>query len=700
MIPSYFAGKRPRIFMTLLASAAVATTGCSNMTSTASSGGVTAAIKVGGKIHGGNQPVAGATVNLYFASQATFAAGASLVATTLSASDGSGSFSFTESTGTANDGTSATFSCPTNGNNPYVFVVAKGGTTVNTPGASPNPDAEFIAPMGKCADVSASTSIYMSEVVTVATMAAIHQYMNPTASASPIESTVGSDGIFISDGALARSFDSVFIMASSTTGLGNASVTRLGDRSGAAGVTVTITPELAKINQLANIISTCINQTTGGSAACTSIYASAAPPADAGTTSVSNAQYSTATDLLTALYYIFTNPTNGGTANLTTLYNLSAASGAPYQPTLTTPPTDWSIGLKYVASGTCTNSSSVFISNPTSLAIDQSGNLLIGNASNNSTGSIAQLAASGTPAACFPVTVGGSVSGGTTPLSTSGTVSDIAANIWVGSSSTNEIIRWTPPSPTASAASLDIPTVSPVVSITTDGLGDVFFSTQSNDLYEIVNGSSITTPTVPVKINTISIGAANHIMIDSANRIWASSGAGSISATAGSPDPTNTFLTNFTTTQYTTAASYGIASTSAAGSGVYTSSLGDNSITYLSGSGTTFAAAGGFPVTGGGISAPYDIALDGAQNVWTANGGGGIAAFSKFGAALTPATGFQKDASYLGGQNALVIDSSGNIWLGLTNSNTITEIVGAAVPVYQPYATGLQPVTNRFQTLP
>ena len=702
MNSSYFVGKRPRLFMTLLASAAVATTGCSNMTSSVSSpGGVTAATKVGGKVHGGNQPVAGATVNLYFASQATFAAGAQHVATTTTASDGSGGFSFTKTTGAANDGSSPSFSCPTTNNaNPYVFVVAKGGTTVNTPGAAANTDAEFIAPMGRCADIDASTNIYMSEVVTVATMAAIHQYMNPTATANPIESTIGSDGIFVSDLGLSHSFDSVSLMASLSTGLGNASVTQTGDRAGAAGVTMTVTPELAKINQLANIISACINQTAGGSPTCASIYASATPPADAGTTSVNNATYSQATDLLTALYYIFTNPTNGGTANLTTLYNLSAASGAPYQPTLTAPPTDWSIGIKYVASGTCTNSTSTFVSNPTSLSIDINGNLLIGNASNSNAGNVAQLAFNGTPAACFPVTAGGALTGGTTPVATSGTVIDIANNVWVGSRSTNEIIRYTEPSGATGASSLDIPTASPIVAITTDGFGDVFFSTVSGNLYEIINGSSLTVATVPVQINTAPIGTANRIMIDSANRIWASAGSNFITATAGSPDLTNSFLTNFTTTPYTTANSFGIASTSTNGSGVYTSSITDNSITYLVGSGTAFAAAGGFPATGGGISSPVDIALDGAQNVWTANGGGGIAAVSKFGVALTPSTGFQKDATYLGGQNSIVIDTSGNIWLGLANGSTITEIVGGAVPVYQPYSNGLQPVTNRFQTIP
>ena len=683
--------------MALLASAAVVTTGCSNMTSATASSDAKAAAKVSGKIHGGNQPVSGATVDLYFAGQTGIAHGAIYAATTLSSTDGTGSFSFNLVQSAPNDHTSNAFSCPVS--NPYVFVVAKGGTTVNTPTATANGDAEFIAPMGRCADITASTNIYMSEVVTVATMAAIHQYMDPTASASHIESTLGSDGIFISDLGLANSFNSVSLMASLSTGLGNPSITRTGDRNGAVGVTVTISPELAKINQLANIISACINQEAGGSTTCSDLYDLATPPADAGTTSVSTAQYARATDLLTALYYIFTNPTNGSDTTRATLFALAGAS-APYQPTLSAVPTDWSIGIKYVASGSCTNSASSFIDTPTSLSIDGNGNVIIGNRSSNQAGSVAQLATSGVPAACFPVTAGGLTTGGTTPLPTSGTVVDIANNVWVGSATTNEIIRYTPASTTSAATSIDIPTASPIASITTDGYGDVFFSTLSGDLYEIVKASGPVPLPVPVQINTGSLGTASHIMIDSADRIWASSGTGSITATTGSPDQTNSFLTNFTTTQVTTPNSYGIASTSVTGAGVYTSSLTDNSITYITGPSLTTAP--GFPVTGSGISSPLDIALDGAQNVWTANGDGGIAAFSRTGVALTPTGGFQKDASYLGGQNALVIDPSGNIWLGLRAGNTLTEIVGGAVPVYQPYATGLLPANtvNRFQTLP
>src|SRR5579871_4577227 len=96
-----------RNLLALLASSAVFTAGCANMATTAtSSNPLGVAATIGGKVHGGNQPVGGAVVNLYYAGQNGMgsgdpSAGAGLgapilAATTTTANDGTGSFGFTK----------------------------------------------------------------------------------------------------------------------------------------------------------------------------------------------------------------------------------------------------------------------------------------------------------------------------------------------------------------------------------------------------------------------------------------------------------------------------------------------------------------------------------------------------------------------------------------------------------------------------
>jgi hypothetical protein len=112
-------------------------------------------------------------------------------------------------------------------------------------------------------------------------------------------------------------------------------------------------------------------------------------------------------------------------------------------------------------------------------------------------------------------------------------------------------------------------------------------------------------------------------------------------------------------------------------------------------------SASGWPVTT--LSTPAAVASDGAQNVWTINnapGANSVVELSVAAQPLSPVTGFQKDASYLGSGRSLVIDSSGNLRIGLDGANSITEIVGAAVPVSQPYSGALNPTNLGFQTIP
>ena len=47
---------------------------------------------------------------------------------------------------------------------------------------------------------------------------------------------------------------------------------------------------------------------------------------------------------------------------------------------------------------------------------------------------------------------------------------------------------------------------------------------------------------------------------------------------------------------------------------------------------------------------------------------------------------------------ALAVDQAGNVWIAGSGNTFITEIVGGAVPIYQPYAVGI--AVNRFQSIP
>jgi DNA-binding beta-propeller fold protein YncE len=98
--------------------------------------------------------------------------------------------------------------------------------------------------------------------------------------------------------------------------------------------------------------------------------------------------------------------------------------------------------------------------------------------------------------------------------------------------------------------------------------------------------------------------------------------------------------------------------------------------------------------------------VDGRLNVWIPNNANGTStgSVSELGSAntttgLSPSTGFQKDASFLTSGRALAVDQAGNVWVAGDGTNFITEIVGAGVPIFQPYALGLK-LGGRFQSIP
>ena len=84
------------------------------------------------------------------------------------------------------------------------------------------------------------------------------------------------------------------------------------------------------------------------------------------------------------------------------------------------------------------------------------------------------------------------------------------------------------------------------------------------------------------------------------------------------------------------------------------------------------------PYTAGGVSNPQAVAVDGAGQVWVANASGTVSVLSNTGAAVSPSTGYSGPGTAPGG---IAIDISGSVWITSSTANTVTRILGAAVPV-------------------
>lgn len=96
--------------------------------------------------------------------------------------------------------------------------------------------------------------------------------------------------------------------------------------------------------------------------------------------------------------------------------------------------------------------------------------------------------------------------------------------------------------------------------------------------------------------------------------------------------------------------------------------------------------------TGGGLMQPSALAIDGAGQVWIANGGNSVSSFSNSGAAQSPATGYGATAAAAptpyNAPSSIAVDQAGSVWITNSGGNTVTRIFGSAAPVVTPLVTG------------
>ena len=315
--PSSTTSPLPRLASILAASASVALAGCS-MGRLQPESVTPSAVTLHGKVHGGQQPVANTSIQLYAAgATGNGSAGTALLVNPV----------FTDSNGAFD--ISGDYTCPSA--NSQVYITATGGNP-GLPGNVNNHALALLAALGDCGSLASVQSISINELTTVAAAWAL----------APFASSVTNVGTTSTNArGLRNAMSTAMMLADSTTG-----------NSPSSTLPANSTIEAAKLITLADILADCVN--SDGSSVCTTLFTDATAPS------------STApNDTFQAALSIVTHPAN----HVAALFN-DAPSHAAFGGALSSAPNDWTMSISHTGGG---------LGAPDGLAVDSTGNVWVAN---------------------------------------------------------------------------------------------------------------------------------------------------------------------------------------------------------------------------------------------------------------------------------------------------------------------------------
>lgn len=280
----------------LMASLAFALAGCQAVTGPVAQHPAAASAALQGSIHGGQQPVSGAQIQLYaVGDQGNGSAATSLLPSVVTTTS-NGYFSL------------PTFTCPAA--DPIVYLTASGGNPGLASGTS-NHALSLMALLGRCSSLNSIASVSINEITTMASVWALAPYMTSM-------TNVGSAA---SDPGMANAPMLASQLANLTSGL-------LPGVDVPAGYAV----QTARLDALADILGTCVNSSggvAGDGTRCGTLFALSQWPGTAAPV-----------DTVGAALMIAEHPTTG----VAELFGLLPAQTV-FSPSLDTSPTDWSLAL-------------------------------------------------------------------------------------------------------------------------------------------------------------------------------------------------------------------------------------------------------------------------------------------------------------------------------------------------------------------
>jgi hypothetical protein len=603
-----------------------------------------------GTVHGGQQPVSGAVIQLYAVGSAGNGSSATPMlagAPLLTGADGTFNLTNRYTCGKSSLGT--TIVSPSN----QVYIVA----TLGNPGLSPavtNAKLAMMTALGDCASLPSASYVEINEVTTAAAAWALAPFITVSPVAGVTATNVGASSTNVSG--ITNAFLDAALLADSSTGLP-------ADLTAKPNLTV----ETPKLISLANAIASCVN--SDGTTGCAPLVAAATP----------TGSLVPPVDTLAAALNIVKNPGE----NVEAVFQ-AGSDRPPFGGGLSTFPNDWTMSLTVTGGG---------MDSPTAMAIDSQSNVWV--VSHNSPVSV--FGAQGQ-------LLSGTGYGSGIVYKSNGIAIDINDDVWV----TDYNNTGNSSGPVLKILGLKSGAAGTIVqsggspgfytdiiypfAVSADTNGNMFVDNiGGNGTVTVLNSDG----SIYVNSDQVSGGMlggehsafANDIAVDANHGYWIPDGnRGVIHVTADGVSRT---------TDNCCYSSFGVA-TDAYGS-LWVTNLLNGSISEVAEDGSKTLTE----VTGGGLDYPMYIAVDAAQNLWISNDTRSFVEFAGnanallAGQPISPSTGAHDDGGYgldsgLSEPNYIAPDRSGNLWLADQVNNSVVMFFGLATPTVTP----IQPIPS------
>jgi sugar lactone lactonase YvrE len=511
-----------------------------------------------------------------------------------------------------------------------VYLLALGGNPGLTTGTN-NTALALMSGLGTCSAVASNyPAMVVNEVTTAASVWSLQQFM-------------------VSGVRVGRSTTNLIGLSNAFSQIGNLVNLQTGQALAKTPAGNGISP-ISKLNTLANLLSLCAASVGASSIPCSSLISTAAVT---GTPS--------SIDTIGIALQIATHPA----ANSPSIFAL-AASGAPFQPQLSSAPNDWILPLSFTGGG---------LNGPTSLQVDGSGNPWVANYS----GAASVFSPMGVPLASNGYY-------GMGLRENFGMAIDVKGNIWLANEESSGGVNGNLGSVTVinangqtvsgntgyAAGGIYYPSA-----ITADPNGNMWVVNYGNSTVTLLSSTG-----VPISgaggWGSSALQFPVALAVDSLHNAWVANQSGSTISKVTSTGITSVIrgccngASGIATDQSDT---------------LWVANYYGDSVSEVDNSGRVILNQ----INGGGLLHPLGIAVDGAGSIWVGNyRGGTISELSHPTATapsvlISPPTGFGTDASMIE-PYGIALDASGNVWVSSYGTNSITQFIGIASPIHTPFA--------------